>query len=120
MIIDIPCGDADRKMIKVEFLLPRTTKGGDAIDMRYITGEIEKIAMQEGGATALKAPVEGLWARDAGGGIEKDQHVSFFTVIDVTGRERSVGERLQRLKREMEDKFGQEDIFIIASEVQRI
>ncbi|MER3408208.1 MAG: hypothetical protein C4292_05580 [Nitrososphaera sp.] len=120
MIIDIP-GDAaasNRKM--VEFLLPRTTGAGEAIDMRYIMGEIERIAAREGGATALKAPVEGLWAKGAGGEIEKDQHVSFFTVIDITGREQSIGEHLLRLKRQMEEKFGQEDIFILASEVQRI
>jgi hypothetical protein len=97
MIIDIP-GDAaaKRKMVKVEFLLPRITEGGEVIDMRYIMGEIEKIAAREGGATTIKAPGEGLWARSAGGEIEKDHHVSFFTIIDITGREQSIGEHLRR------------------------
>jgi hypothetical protein len=75
--------------------------------------------MSEGGATTMKAPVEGLWAKDKGD-LEKDDLLSFFTVVDITGREQSIGLHLQKIKRELEEKFGQEEIFILVSEVQRI
>ena len=39
--------------------------------MRYLRSEIEKMSMSECGATTMKAPVEGLWAKD-GGDLEKD------------------------------------------------
>lgn len=118
MIISVPDAPA-RKTVKVEFLLPQRTSGGEIINIRYIRREIEKIAMSEGGATTLKSPVEGLWARGEGG-LEKDDLLSFFTVVDITGREQSIGLHLQRIKRELEQKFGQEEIFILVSEVQRI
>ena len=119
MIIEIP--DAPRrKTVKVEFLLPERIKDGEGANLRYIRSEIEKIAVQEGGATTLKAPVEGLWLRDETGRLERGSYVSFFTVIDITGREQTIGEQLRRIQRELEIKFGQEEIFIIVSEVQRI
>lgn len=118
MIISVPDAPA-RKTVKVEFLLPQRTSGGETINIRYIRSEIEKIAIREGGATTLKSPVEGLWAKDAGG-LQKDDLLSFFTVVDITGREKSIGLQLQKIKRELEEKFGQEEIFILVSEVQRI
>ena len=119
MIIEI--ADAPRrKTVKVEFLLPERIKDGEGANLRYIRSEIEKIAAREGGATTLKAPVEGLWARDETGRLERGSYVSFFTVIDITGREQTIGEHLRRIQRELEVKFSQEEIFIIVSEVQRI
>ena len=118
MIISVPDSPA-RKTVKVEFLLPQRTSGGETINIRYIRSEIEKIARREGGATTLKSPVEGLWAKDEGG-LQKDDLLSFFTVVDITGREESIGLQLQKIKRELEEKFGQEEIFILVSEVQRI
>jgi hypothetical protein len=50
MIISVPDSPA-RKTVKVEFLLPQRTSGGETINIRYIRNEIEKIAMREGGAT---------------------------------------------------------------------
>jgi hypothetical protein len=41
-------------------------------------------------------------------------------VVDITGREESIGLQLQKIKRELEEKFGQEEIFILVSEVQRM
>ena len=118
MIITVPDASA-RKTVKVEFLLPQRTSGGESINVRYLRSEIEKIAMSEGGATTMKAPVEGLWAKDKGD-LEKDDLLSFFTVVDITGREQSIGLHLQKIKRELEEKFDQEEIFILVSEVQRI
>lgn len=119
MIISVPDAQA-RNTVKVEFLLPQRTSGGETINIRYIRSEIEKIAMSEGGATTMKAPVEGLWLKDEKGVLEKDDLRSFSTVVDITGRKQSIGPHLQRIKQELEEKFGQEEIFIMVSEVQRI
>jgi hypothetical protein len=118
-IIHIP-GSPERRMVKVEFLLPEKFRDGQGANIRYIKSEIEKIAVMEGGATALKAPVEGLWVRDETGRLERGNYISFFTVIDITGREQTIGEQLRKMQRDLEKKFGEEEIFILVSEVQRI
>ncbi|MEW5841448.1 hypothetical protein [Nitrososphaera sp.] len=110
---------ATKKTIKVDFLLPQKTKDGRPVDLRQIRAVIENMAVQEGGATTIKAPVEGLWAR-GGEGLEKEELVSFFTVIDITGREGSIGKRLKAIKGELERRFDQDEIFILVSRVQMI
>lgn len=119
MIIQIP-GSPLRKTVKVEFLLPEKIRDGEGMNIRYIKSEIERIAVKEGGATTPKAPVEGLGVRDETGRLERGNYISFFTVIDITWREQMIGEQLVRIQRELEEKFSQEEIFILVSEVQRI
>lgn len=46
--------------------------------------------------------------------------ISFFTVIDISGREETIGKQLVRIQRELEEKLSQEEIFILVSEVRRI
>ena len=119
MIVQI-AGSPLRKTAKVEFLLPEKIRDGEGTNIRYFKSEIEKIAVKEGGATTLKAPVEWLGVRDETGRVERGNYISFFTVIDITGREQTIGEQLVRIQRELEEKFSQEEIFILVSEVQRI
>ena len=76
--------------------------------------------VKEGGVNTLKTPVEGLWMRDRTGRLERGNYISFFTVIDIMGREQATGKQLVRIQRELEEKFGQEEIFILVFEVQRI
>ena len=108
------------RMIKVEVLLPKKTRTNIKIDENYIKSVIERIATEEGGATSSQAPVDGLWFKKEEGRLVKDELIGFYVVISLRDRERSIYKHLQILKQKLEKEFAQDDIFMIAAEVQRI
>ena len=102
-------------MFLVQLLLPLYDNAGRRVLQNQFVRVREELTERYGGVTAyLRSPAQGTW-KEGDGAVERDEIVMCEVMVDSLDRGWWAGYR-----RELEKRFGQEEIVIRAAEVERL
>ena len=102
-------------MYLVQLLLPLYDNTGRRVSREAFARVRDELTQRFGGVTAfLRSPAQGTWV-DPGGGVERDEIVVCEVMVETLDRAWWADYR-----RALEALFGQQELVVRASEIERI